>query len=535
MHRILRANSNQRAYSYILIYTCEYPLSKEYNIPQAPLVSVIISMNDHRGLWQKAVTSWTMEQSANNQLYEVIIILDDTCRHLENKIRPLLRGHDTLTVEKGIDEMSQYDRGARIAKGDFIFFTEPHCYAMTDTVAEIIAYFKEHGDDGFCANSSPVCENRIAQMEFLSFSEGWKTWSQEGNWCKVIIRGFGIRRKAYLSSGGFRTRYSRFAEWLYAADLHSAGYRIGYAPRVTIRHAYCTSFSRFNLFIREFTEGECLYTLESEPEFFQKYFGTPAEWELFRKKDADLMKLLKDLLIAELFSMRSISRSVRYWTMVFRAALSFLYQSISGPRLKLLFSTMGIHRAKLRSYFWFFSNARMYNAFQDYWRLSTSSARIRFFLKHPFRQESFVTGERYRYDIARMNADNLYGYHGLEKSNETYFRWTSPASAIKLNIKPGSYSAGVKILDIRPLQLERDIAIFWDKEPVKEITHDREKSILYFPVTEKMANSARIHWLVILSRALRPGGKQGKIEKRQLGVPVTGVELKNSPVIIEEK
>lgn len=499
-----------------------------------PLVSIILSMNDHRGIWSEAVTSWTREQTADARSYEVIIILDDSCGHLENSIRPLLRAHDILVVEKGIDEMEQYDRGARLSRSDIIFFTEPHCIAMPDTVTETIAYFEEHAEAGFCAGSTPILRNRMSRMEYLSYEEGWKTWSQEGHWCKVIFRGFGIRRGIYRASGGLKTRYGRFAEWLFAADLDAGGYRLGYAPRVIVRHAYSKSLTRFDRFVREFTEGECLLKLESPPDFFQKYFGTPPEFDIFSRKDQRLIGMIKRLAVTNLIKRKSIGRSIRGWAAGLMIYLDLIFQKLIHPRLRLAYAVTGIWLAKMRCYLWYFSEERMYRAFQAYWRLTTSSARLRFLLKHPLTAGSNVPEGSSTCTIDQVPAEDLYGFHGLEVADNKHFRWSSPAAAVKVTVPPGDYFATVHSLGIRPLRTGRDVGIFWDTEPVRGLECDGNASAITFTVSKAMIGTDRSHWLIIFCTPLRISGKQRKIEKRKLGIPVTGITF-TRPAEAEQK
>ena len=103
-------------------------------------------------------------------------------------------------------------------------------------------------------------------------------WSKPESWVRVIVRGVALRKDTYIAVGGFEHRYSRFAEWLLSARLRSRGYQLDYTPGVGVHHRDSGSFSCYDDEIREFTEGECLFRMESDSaEFVRTYLGSPQE------------------------------------------------------------------------------------------------------------------------------------------------------------------------------------------------------------------------------------------------------------------
>ena len=160
---------------------CHYAMPDLSTPVHTPRVSVIMPIRDHRGLALDSVSSWVNAQTCVPELFEVIVILDETVTQLENSLRSLLRQHDRLLTVSTPNEMKQYDIGARQASGEYLFFSEPHCLAAPTTVVEIMTYFKTQPFDGFCAKSLPICRNRIAALEYRMFEEGWQIWSQEGH------------------------------------------------------------------------------------------------------------------------------------------------------------------------------------------------------------------------------------------------------------------------------------------------------------------------------------------------------------------
>src|SRR3712207_8484166 len=69
-----------------------------------------------------------------------------------------------------------------------------------------------------------------SRMEERYFDDGFRKWSEEGHWCKVVLRGFAVRRDAYEAAGGFEHRYQRFAELdRKSTRLNSSHANISYA------------------------------------------------------------------------------------------------------------------------------------------------------------------------------------------------------------------------------------------------------------------------------------------------------------------
>jgi len=491
-----------------------------FNSLLTPCVSVILPMRDHRGFGVDAVTSWANAQTSDPQMFEIIVILDDTVKPLEHALQALLRPQDRLIAVPASDEIAQYDLGARQARGEYLFFTEPHCLAAPNAVTEIIAYFQTHTDDGFCAQSLPICRNRIADMEFRMFEEGWNTWSQEGHWCKVIIRGFGIRRSAYLASGGFDVRYGRFAEWLLAATLHVQGYRLGYAPHIIIQHAYGERLQLFDVFIREFTEGECLLRMERPREFCERFFGAPPEWDDFHEDHQDISRMLKGILLRQIRTRQGCTASLFGWQTATCAYMHLVFRELLGRRGAALSLTLSLWHAKARCYLWWLHPDRMYRAFQDYWQRTTTFYRIEFLLKHarPSEQAPASTPPIMS-AISLGNAQNLFGFHGLEQHGGQHFRWSSPTAAIRMALPPAPYRIAIRLLPVRPIYVERELSIFFNQIPIRPIRYDQPTATLHLMIHPAMFNATMPNWLILLCSPLRID-----IERRQLGLPIIAIE-----------
>jgi predicted dehydrogenase len=340
-------------------------------------VSIVLPMRDHRGIGLQSVASWTGEQRCDPNAFELILVIDARTANMEDALTRLLRPHDQLIRHDGND-MAQYHAGACAARGDILFFSEPHCFAEPQAVAQIVEYMDTHAVDGLCARSTPFCVNAMGRAEARIFANGFIEWSRPESWVRVIVRGFALRRKTYVAVGGLEHRYSRFAEWLLSARLRSRGYQLDYAPGVGVHHRDGGSFSFYDDEIRQFTEGECLFRLESDSsEFVRTYFGSPQEWAAARAAHGRPVGAI----VRSLRQLRRDSSPIHTERRTYAADLMRTLADglFAGQRLLLKHAAL-VWAAQLR--YWFsLTDEQRFRAFEAFYVADTSLARVRFALR----------------------------------------------------------------------------------------------------------------------------------------------------------
>lgn len=243
---------------------------------EAPELSVILTLVDHQGHAVECVESWAHGQDLSRERYEVIVVGSGAERTVEDRVRPLLAAEDRLLRHESFEELELHDRGAREARGRWLLFTEAHTVAEPSCLSSLLRYLSEHESSqaGACIRStSDGSSHPVARCEQRWYAEGFEEWSREGDWRKVTIRGFAIRRDAYLDSGGFEHRYGCFAETALAATLAERGHRLGYAPEASIKHYDATSLGQLTGYVREYREGEVAYRASHPAEYCERYFG----------------------------------------------------------------------------------------------------------------------------------------------------------------------------------------------------------------------------------------------------------------------
>ena len=241
-----------------------------------PELSVVLTLVDHQGHGAECVESWARRQELPRERYEVIVVGSGAEREIEDLVRPLLTEHDRLLRPGSFEELELHDRGARAARGHWLLFTEAHTVAEPTCLSSLLEYLGEHESRlaGACIRSTPDGSSHpVAKCEQRWYAEGFDQWSSEGDWRKVTIRGFAIRRDAYLDAGGFQHCFGCFAETALAATLADRGHRLGYEPQAAIKHYDATRLGQLTGYVREYREGEIAYRATHPPGYCERYFG----------------------------------------------------------------------------------------------------------------------------------------------------------------------------------------------------------------------------------------------------------------------
>src|SRR5262249_5224890 len=225
-------------------------------------LSVVVPAVDHRGHLLEGLSSWTSGQTLSRHRYEVLLITCGREPELIAAARSLLTAGDRVLMRELANEQALHDHGGREARGKWLLFTEGHCVAAPNCLAELLAYLNAYQAQfaGACLRSTTDGNpHLLARIEERSYDEGFTQWSAEGDWRKVIIRGFAIRRDIYLEVGGFRSEFGCFAEVELAVALHARGYRLGYAEAASIKHYNASNLQDILKYIREYRQGEVAY------------------------------------------------------------------------------------------------------------------------------------------------------------------------------------------------------------------------------------------------------------------------------------
>jgi predicted dehydrogenase len=486
-----------------------------------PKMTVILPMEDHRGLGSQAIESWVHHQRCDPDDFELIIITDARTREREAEFSSLLRPSDTLIHREAANEMDQYHIGAKLAKGQYLLFTEPHCVAEPQAISEAIRFFETRDLDGFCPRSVPLLTNDISRMESRMYEDGFIGWSRAERWEKVILRGFAIRSQIYFEVGGFNPRYGRFAEWLLAATLKQKGYRLAYAPGFGVNHLYADNFSLLDAFIKEFTDGECLFRDEGPRDFCLQFFGQPPEWDEVRSIDPVLIRLLVQTLWNRVLRGPVPLGAGRSWWEALKQLLRLLPLALLGARLLVLKWENLVRGAVFRFYWWWMNSEKRYQAFVDWYSRTTSLHRVRYAVAHPVRPPSLpVSADSYLAE--EISPGNSFGFHALETHEGQSFRWSSAVAALQLSLPRGDYRVIVQTLGVRVFEPSREISVYIDGYGLAPVRFDASTFQLQFDLPARFLPDSARHWLIFHCTPWRADNVH-LTDSRQLGIPLVSV------------
>lgn len=393
-----------------------------------PAISVIVPLPEHRGYALDCVRSW-LGQTVAPESYELLVMADGSEPELEQRVRGMLRPADRMITEPGAHEARLYDLGAQAARADLLLFTEPHCTAESRALDELSRFLATSDYDGACLRSVSVSTTAMARMEERFFDEGFEEWSKEGHWCKVILRGFAVRREAYDAAGGFDHRYRRFSEFVLGARLHSHGRRIGYAAGAAVRHANATSLDHNRRAIVDFALGEAAFRHDHDRVFCERYFGPAPEARERHALDAPAARA------ASTAAFRNLGRrSVWREPAALRGAASTIARygptAALGPKPRLWRARAEFTSARARCLLWRSREDRLFPAFADGWnrlgyltRLEYAAAKV---------GEPRPMDAAARFAIEELPEERLLGFHEAERLNGDVFRWSRGLASVEL-------------------------------------------------------------------------------------------------------
>ena len=481
-------------------------------------ISIIIPMEDHRGMGVDAVRSWIGGQRCDSDRYELIILLDDTSFDLEAPLNALLRPQDRLIKRSAMNEMELYHYGAAIARREYLFFTEPHCIAEKEAVSEAEAFFHRGEADGFCVRSSTIAQNSIARMESRMYDEGFVVWSAPEHWGKVILRGFAVPRRVYFAAGGYKFEFDRFAEWLLAAELKSRGVTLHYAPGVGVAHLYSDNFSLLDQFIKEFTDGECLYRLSyGASSFCREFFGEPPEWVEATGYSESYYRALSRASWAGVVH-AGLRRTLDNRLACFVGGVVNLPKMLFGRGWLVWQYRNAAWRAKLAAGNPFLRDQARQQHFNQYWSRTTEYCRVVFGLKH-------VSDESVGWDGATVQADNtlgpaFQGFYPLERAGQHQFWWSQPMFGVRLNPGVGGKSIAIKMCEFRG-EFPMPLAFLVNDHKTQRLETEIDRLNHELRVTLPAPVDTTV-WLIISVVCWREANRLGQ-EKRSLGLPVKSI------------
>jgi hypothetical protein len=489
--------------------------------------SVVLTLMDDRGHTGECLSSWTRGQTLGRERYEVIVVGSGRELEAEALARPLMTSGDRMLRCEAAKELALHDFGARQARGKWLLFTEAHCVAEPDCLAELAAYLQTHAAQfaGACIRTtSDGSSQPLARLEERWYRDGFAAWSRDGDWRKVMIRGTAVRRDAYEQVGGFKSELGCFGEILLAAELDASGYRLGYAPAAAVKHYNSTSLHEVLGYVREYREGEVAYQSRCPDEQFEAYFGGTATWD---EAGAAERKLALRCALASLF--HAIAHPLRAGSAAMAGAMLEVlsrraWNAASGGRAALIRAAAAYAWTRaLFAWPWADGDER-YRRFCRLWEATGDLARQRALS----RRKSFaeprdrtVPSQRLEYRPGAEPSGGLIGFHARETFDGQSFRWSSPLALVRVALPAADYDVRLDTRGIRDCQRPGLLGLYLNGRRMPPVEGGMAGQIA-FRAEPTMFRAGALQLVVLTSGRLRTAGSA---ERRALGVPVAAIRF----------
>jgi GT2 family glycosyltransferase len=486
-------------------------------------LSVVVPAIDHRGHLLEGLSSWSRGQTLSRDHYEVLLVTCGREPELVSAGRSLLAPGDRVITRELANEQALHDHGARQARGKWLLFTEGHCVPASDCLAELLAYLRAHEAQfaGACLRSTTDGNpHPLARLEERSYDEGFMQWSAGGDWRKVIVRGFAIRRDIYLEVGGFKGEFGCFAEVELAAALHAGGYQLGYADHASIKHYNSSNLREIFDYIREYRRVQAEYQSRCPPDRFESYFGWYGSWADATPSEhwGALSCATKSFLRAALRCFRPGPRALAVAMLGVLTRTGF--DAITGRRAALLIAAATYALARVRFAQSGLGSEERYRRYTLLWDATGELARQRALLQITPTAAKLAPTHQFlslEYQPGMMSSDALVGFHARELWNGEPFRWSNLLALVRLSVGPGDYEVWLETKCLRSF-LPGSVDLYFNGHRA-ELVRPLETATngLVFKIKHSMFETAGRQSLILATS--RFAVRDSK-ERRILGAPV---------------
>jgi hypothetical protein len=479
---------------------------------QAPRLSIVLPLVDDRGFAGASVGAWA-SQTLPAALYEIVAVDDGRRPRYTQELRRHLRDQDVLVERAGGSEIELYQKGAEVARGDLLLFTESHAVPLATTAEKLLCHFGRTGVETATLRSTHLPRPGLAALEEALGDRVRHERPPERWWAGVSLRGLAVSRSLFHELGGFRTELERFAETALAIEMDRRGLRADEVPDAVVQHGDCRSVRELEPALLALGRGRRRYVEAGPRARVEPYVGAPGPGNR-AVLDAGLARSLSLALLRSLLdptggaaSRTAGARALLRWApiVVAGAAGAALRPRVSA-RLSFLLCAVPLGNAASR----LARFARAWSAVEACGEVQLLSRGALPPPGAPTRPLRFRPGESEDTDFV--------GFHAREADALGSFRWSEPAALWRLALAPGDYVGTLRVSvppfdpGLRLLLNGRARAGRATPEGV-EITLPRHC----------MREGGEQH-LVLLSAPFRPA-RAGSTDGRTLGVAVRGLDL----------
>lgn len=485
-----------------------------------PYVSIILPLIFTRGYGLQCLAAWSGKQTYTRDRYEIIVVSAGDAPLLEQEIKKRLLPQDKIISSPiEVNHIELYNRGAKLAKGDWLVLCEGHSFGDPDCIEELLKHVTEQDLDGAAAHCVGIMQNVVARVEERIFKRSIQSRFESEHWNKVLLRGCIIKRSVYFECGGLKPEYEFFAETLLGIAIHQRGYRLGYARSAVVNHVNITSIKELVWSITSYLRTEYKYYHDSAGVFAQPYFQQPLLWRKQGWLDRRAIRYL----------WHAVGKSLTQDKNEFRRRLlnylTLLPAALLGPEWIYLQKKIILNirtwqcRLLLWHEHWLWLKCEFHLA-----KAVMNREQIRFLVrqKKPL-PEFMLTG--INYPLSTLSNRRMLGFYPEENHQSVSFFWTKPEAVLKLDFIPGDYLLKLAICPFR--SAPESLQMYLNGKRINEYAFNTAGE-LQISVRKEDCNNSGEQYIVICCQPFSPK-KYGSTDNRLLGLPISGLCLSLHP------
>jgi hypothetical protein len=292
----------------------------------APLFSIIIPLEYHRGQWERCWQGW-QSQTLDKTAFEIILVVPPDFPD-RDRLSGLVNPAPRVEYSRHSHDVALCADGAASARGQFLFFTESHCWPEPDLLELCVQAFHANPDwTGFSCKSIRFSHNRLSEVEADMYEADTEYGMIVHPWRKILAVCFVTRREAYEECGGFKPELGHFSEWALAARYFECGHKIGYLPEARVHHYYIGALAELKAFTLDFVAGEIRYFSQNLREPRSAHLEPPPEFVCQGNFDRDMARAILRMAGRDLVT---ASAAGGRWKQATSAILRWASPAISG-------------------------------------------------------------------------------------------------------------------------------------------------------------------------------------------------------------
>ena len=434
-----------------------------------PLFSVIIPFEYHRGKWEQCLRAWQAQTLPGSQ-FELILVVPPGFPGASRSMLPaLVRPQDRIEYTEETHDIALCAVGGKLARGQFLFFTEAHCWPEPDVLEKCLKTFAKEPDlTGFSCCSLRIVQNRLSNAEADMYDADIEFAMTVHPWRKVLDQCFVTHRDRYDEAGGFKAEYGHFSEWVLAASYFELGHKLGYEPDARFYHYYIGDLADLREFTRSFSDGEIRYFAQGLSEPGSRLLDPPPEWICHGQWNRSLALSVVRIAVRGAFDLRSFDN----WAERSRLAAigaKWVTPAVFGAKSSRALAAWRVLLGylKLRCAIVMGSKGRLDAAFTTYVSSLIHHQRITSImaLAGGRQRDAVLENETAGWNpFAPENA----GFYPIETFKGHKFRWSESAAIMDGWLPVGQYQICIDCVPVRPLNGPLDLRIYFNQQPVPD-------------------------------------------------------------------